>query len=369
MKNFLRDKKQFFYPLLGLAVGWAMLTGAFPSAAYAQTSTPTATLTPTITEAPSDPFVIPTRGTNPEDFECPEGYPEGWLTVTPSSLWDIVCSQCFISATGTPEPATSTPTPGAGTPTVTPVTPTATVGPYYYAGGEWIHPFDIVHTAGGGYWVIKEWEMNMSDYLTGIVYKFSGGGGGLQIKPMAASPVSLFYGDTSFSVYDAEAKVCICEWSGSCVWMFEAAHIYDCDYTTNMAYWNQPVGAGVRNVEWQVGYVGSRTYSMDYIQPVYYGVPSGPTPTPMPTAIPVDSYCSVIDPGEQQEEDFLWSGITWGASYCIDIGPYVLFDIPHVAHICVQNISMGYVYVFGIKVLLDIILYVFGGVMIVRMIT
>jgi len=108
---------------------------------------------------------------------------------------------------------------------------------------------------------------------------------------------------------------------------------------------------------------------------VISNVPFEPTPTPTvtPTASPL-GYCQSVS---NVESGFSWSGITYGETYCQDIGPYGGFDFngltanpigafPWIAHLCLQDVSFGNAVIFDVEISLEVVLYILGIVAIIR---
>ncbi|MCJ7696509.1 MAG: hypothetical protein MUO40_13950 [Anaerolineaceae bacterium] len=83
---------------------------------------------------------------------------------------------------------------------------------------------------------------------------------------------------------------------------------------------------------------------------------------------------AIVSEGDEEINDsaFDYDGLTFGAIYCVDLGPYeysilgVEIDIPHIAHICVQEVGIGTITVFGVDVSLDIFIAFLGLAWVVR---
>jgi hypothetical protein len=99
----------------------------------------------------------------------------------------------------------------------------------------------------------------------------------------------------------------------------------------------------------------------------FYAVPLPPvtpTVTPTATATHIASYCEITD--SVGSIAFSYSGLIFGAAHCVDVGNWsvsilgIAIDIPWIAHLCFQDVTLGTVILFNVVVSLDIIAYVLG---------
>jgi len=143
---------------------------AMPRLVYAEELTPTPEPTLDWQSAFSTP--LPNEVKNDE---CPPGYPLGWLTVTPSAMWELYCSHCITGSLWTPVPtitptydplATSTPIPTM-TPTYGPtLTTTNDWRDDYFEGQE----FERTFTADGNKAITyQNWAIYVSQWDTELV--------------------------------------------------------------------------------------------------------------------------------------------------------------------------------------------------------
>ncbi|MCD4735609.1 MAG: hypothetical protein K8R53_06165, partial [Bacteroidales bacterium] len=82
----------------------------------------------------------------------------------------------------------------------------------------------------------------------------------------------------------------------------------------------------------------------------------------IPTSGEEDFVCdSIIGESEEAQDEygFDYTGIVFGSTFCINVGPYeyeilgVSIDIPWIAYICVQELSLGVATVFGVDISFD----------------
>lgn len=351
---------------------FALFFFATPPPAHADTPTPTTdpNVTPTMTSKPLVDMSTPTPASYNFDGACPDGEPAGWLTVTPSSLWLQQCTHCLITpvVTSTPPPPTPVPTwDGIGaSPTPAP-TSTPTLHPTLAA----TPPVSLTcnNTCELSCEQLNDWTVRYD--LTGwegsyCSYNF----------PEYAHISDLYilheghiraYGTTGNDY-----------WS----WWFKGAALENSVYTLLAddhgpptgttpywvdVYWEGEFHAGdiVRIDQYgKFGWYKADVWESGYI--IFSAVPltSQPTPTPAPT--PSLSYCSAVDGGVDDGEIFGYTGLEFGSIYCADLLPFHVsilgldITIPHFAHICLQNVSAGDVYIFGMRIPLDSFLYALG---------
>ena len=89
-----------------------------------------------------------------------------------------------------------------------------------------------------------------------------------------------------------------------------------------------------------------------------------PTPAPTVTPGPGDSgFCGSVEPVTPDNEIFGLTGLELGNIVCVDLLPIDIkiltleISVPRFAHICFQDVSFGYAYVFGMKINLTAPLY------------
>jgi hypothetical protein len=374
-----------------------------PTVALDGTSTPA----PTVTITAPAPY-IPSVETPviPDNFECPLGLPAGSGITTPDSTWMLLCSQClttpfptstFIASpvptwdgTGTP-PATSTITPTA-TVTVTPtITPTPTGG----VSGLSCSDRDSPNANGDGDYSCEV----VGDHLH-IEFAYSSGGYAPSWATFFNTTDDMWDG-TQYVTMDMHSHILISFSGGdsdkNVRWFFserfanwppygydlEDNHYgsmgnLDVDYDRTVTALlendghSNPTAVGITlsfgDVQQWFGYYD--VWASDH-------VPTPETPTVTPTAEPTleGSYCAVIH--NDGDAGFSWTGITFGDTYCFDIGPYDGFDFggltapaygafPWIAHICFQDVDLGTITVFLVSISLSTIAYVLGIMMIIR---
>jgi len=95
--------------------------------------------------------------------------------------------------------------------------------------------------------------------------------------------------------------------------------------------------------------------------------PVNPFAPPVPTATPYpDVFCGSIEPEVDDTKIFGFEGLEFGAISCVDLLPYEIsilgvdLSIPHFAHICFQDVSLGSAYIFGFEIDMDAPLYALG---------
>jgi len=360
------------------------------------TSTRYATLTPGGPTVTAPPFGAPTEATrsaNPNDFTCPVGPPTGWLTQTPSASWLILCGQCLnpdgswpnLTATPTVAPTvyrTSTlgPSPTNGpsptatkTPTATVTrTPTVTFTPTkVYTSVDFIPPLAqwLGVSPGAGvqstYWGPIDMgsgntlqAYNGSTYATWSVACHTAGSDALEIALCVS----------------ANGSTCI----GTTRLRFSCGALEGRDRSlSGDTYWTANDGPG-RYLLGKVTTTGTSGQWGVYAATVYNIQVQWPltTPTVTPTAPPIlSNYCTSVD--SSAENDFSYSGIILGPAQCLDIGPYSIsipilgldIDLPWLAHVCLQGVTLGSVFIFGLALSLDVAVVLMALVFGIRMIT
>jgi hypothetical protein len=370
------------------------------------TSTPEATTT--VTAPPAyQPQILSTQDLG--DLSCPPdgSNPVGWGTVTPSSGWNLLCSQCVSQSewatstpadTATPNPtyvyltqaACQTAAPGGepcitSTPTVTPLsTTTMTSTPssnIVFTGGS------LVSTGSVYFSDTAEFQRTWSRVLTSDLVTFSGYVG---IRDASTTRWDNRLVDFQ-TTYTGSGYV---YWNADFVESHENATLnsvslilHDNDGDEIIDLINNPIGSAYLSSSGTIFYrlsYNSKNPFMSYSIPaaeftdngtVISNVPFEPTPTPTvtPTASPL-GYCQSVS---NVESGFSWSGITYGETYCQDIGPYGGFDFngltanpigafPWIAHLCLQDVSFGNAVIFDVEISLEVVLYILGIVAIIR---
>jgi len=322
----------------------------------------TSTVTASITSAPA---YVPTiiDPTYPSDFACPEdGTVDGYGTTTPSLFWELNCSQCVITALVSSTPyvptVTGTPPTTTNTPPISP-TVTATVE-------STLVPNNLTFTS------------------------WTAGSGGLVPSYSCYTYHNGFYCDFAFptptnrrTLYQSVLTFARNGWGGNVYVVFDAAaggnfwyeHPRTVAFDWNLGDGSYPsVGSGVtEHGSYTLGssavidtYQWSKAEDGQYVTwfgTVYYQPqPILPTPVPVtPTGTP-SGYCESVDGSTGGDSAFTWTGIEYGVAQCLDIGPYevdilgIAIDIPWLAHLCLQEISIGVITAFNVVVTLDVII-------------
>jgi hypothetical protein len=318
------------------------------------TPTPTSTNTPTVTPVSTEFWQYNTPTLIPGSYDCPDGYPDGWGTVTPNSVWNLLCGQCIGG--------------GDPYPTLTPA-PTATGGPTPTAIPESVYYIDSEYYVYGC--VYPEHARGEVDAYT-MICSIENSGSVVNYYGWFEEVVEV--GDTpSFRVFtDVDAPD---PWFYLYAMGEGGSPQYElCGGANCMDNCNPPDGCtfsispgtmidGIRIYSSGTWHPGPKNL---WVNAVYaYGV-AGEEPTP--TATPADSYCYQVD-GSEESASFGWSGLTFGSESCLDIGPYEPLEIPHLAHICFIPFGMGSLDIFGVTVLLDVVLVVLAAILAIRWVT
>lgn len=330
---------------------------------------------------------------NPANTTCPTGLPLGWGTVTPDALWLMLCGECLGSltpratgiATGTPVPCPTIMSGGtavACSSTATPVvTGTATpplgcAGMTMTAAPPGSTPYTTPTLSGVTISFVSSTKNTNNDcsgsyveeaYLNGVEIDFNqncspgGVGNSLvdQTYHVAASAYTTFYlhaviinalGGTDFDNVRIDQGVC-----NPCV----SSATYDTTALDN----EPPFGFGISSD------LPVRSSSNGQFDGSIYILPQPFVPPPCLDAtatpgIPGTSYCDSLYGGDS---GFGYGGITLGPETCFDIGPITWSDflpsffslipvpnVPWVAHICLQDMDLGTVEVFGVYLNLTI---------------
>ncbi|MCD4760068.1 hypothetical protein K8R33_04215 [archaeon] len=357
---------------------------------FADTPTPYPTTTPNYTAEPGyQPDVaegLPNIGDN---FSCPVGGIEGLGSCTPAPLWLFHCEHCI-----------------GGLPTVTPViTPTPQATPFpgnedsivtfasqcefkLNGEGEYIYVPDVSED----YIDDETVNCSYSQFLSRTVYGRS--------DPTNQDYVVTFYVDYDLYVSAGGAPYCGYNREFRLYFINHYAdsvdiNVYDVETDTLLDY-REDLTSGqkfylvlgtsgnceVLDEDWELAIeyivngsastsqdVGVYDYKTSYwmsglltrivnfrFERNYY-VPEGEEEE--------SSYCDeVVCQGETGFEEFGFShsGLAYGNTYCLDLGPvvYEIFgfgiNIPWIAHICFQQIGLGDVLLLGVNLSLDIVL-------------
>jgi len=325
-----------------------------------------ATVTSTVTAPPAYVPTISTAPTYPSDFSCPSGPISGWGTVTPSTYWSANCSQCVVTPlwTSTAQPAaTVTGTPPTATPVTSTPTPSATTTPtpiYTQSATTYTYvSFTSSYTGA---------TMSCETYYNGLKCQFY-----FPTPPNARtqySPVLTISAPSNSTAYIVSDSVA----TGK----FWYANPDIDNYSMGLSTGTYPAtGTGVsvhHTYSKSVGTSFGLTFhtSKDtnqssfwggtvYIQPqAVFPTPIPVTPSVTPTGTP-SVYCAAVDGSTSGDSGFSWTGIEYGASACIDIGPEEIsilgvdIGFPHLAHLCLQEISIGIMVIFGVTIALDVV--------------
>lgn len=341
------------------------------------TQTPTVTIT---SQGAYVPTIQPTMAA--DDFACGTGTPVGYGTVTPDGLWSVLCSSC-MPLEGL---ETSTPNPTSYTPTVTgtPPTPTSTpnTGPA------------LISCGSRGDNGVSCTEIDA--YTVRLTIVSSGSAQGIFWGSVESFDTATWYVELHSLVYT------VGQWYDTTIYpetslvggllddggMWYPPISYTSTYLGcggGCRYYDFNVGTYERVIEdvlpgdhlfWVFSRVGgSAWWDTNGMYAIISSVPTGGTATPTPG--PSGGYCTVVNGGgEPASEGFSWSGITYGSQYCFDIGPLDQWDwgivnlanigLPWIAHICLQEIDIGVIEIFGVSVSLLVVAYVVGIAWIIR---
>jgi len=324
-----------------------------PIIATAQEPTGTAT----ITSEPILKMTTPTPQTFDEDTSCSEdGTISGWETVTPSSYWLYQCSQCLVTLEGTSTavPPTAIPTwDGTGTPlpTLEPTaTPTPTETPFV--------PY-VIHC--GSTDCIQVDDYTAKRYCDGSVMSWSCS---LRVTSGWAHVSGSVEGVWTWDSYtnrDVGAKAEFYrKYIGTTTYTFPGA--FAKTGTIEIPYTTVPLSTNTTEESVSTRITGLGTGDDAWFEGWLYAY-GYPAPTPPPAT---DMYCASVDGEQDDGEIFGFTGIELGSTYCVDLLPWEIsilgvdISIPLFAHICFQNISLGSIYVFGLKLGLDGFVYALG---------
>jgi len=353
------------------------------------------TPTPSMTGVPGMMVTVRPTGTAISDISCPTGMPAQWLTKTPSTLWDLYCSSCVVSTlqslptanptiTRTPT-KTVTPSP-TSTGTITPLAPTVTGTPntsvsqymyivpggynhtYTYLGEEW--DFDTVLETGIPYGARRDYKAFLVNNLVTSTYKgvvdttlhvglSCGGTMYFYFNNRTLGNIVLLFDDeykTDSQIIAPMTEVLI------------KTHVYNSGWTGDIRRYfqvdvllpNYPDGEHEDfNYRWwyQLGCANSSYKVSNNFKTGEFDLASTPTPQP------AQSYCSVVEGDDADEDLFGFEGLEFGNKYCFDLGGWEFnalgleVNIPLWLHLCLQNLSFGVLTIFGVTFSIDTIFY------------
>ena len=356
------------YLLIVLAFLFFLASSVNASALAVETATPT----PTITTKPLIILSTPT----PFDLssDCPEdGIVDGWGTVTPSALWSAYCSQCIVTPywTSTAKPAPTWDGTGTPPPTETPtLSPSATFTPS--------------PTSDGGDYYLVSCSVSISQVGNGCGVAVDNSICELQNNDKTchclvdASTSSDGEGGTHSCRFGVNVDTERSDWynAASHIWWTSNVSSFN-SWTDYKSIWTRADGTYYVDT----GEVDARQ-TMGYRYQIYNDADTGgqmsvsgdayistdgsivSTPTPSPT--PDGNFCDTVQDENDTDPVFGYTGIEYGAMYCADLLPFdisilgVDMSIPHFAHICLQDVSIGTGTMFGMSIDLDVALFVAG---------
>jgi len=378
-------KRRVCLPYCLFLLIFLLVLGTKPSTVYAQEDTPTPTNYPI--------YVTPTPVS--DSFECPEGDPVGWGTVTPSARWMVNCGQCASGTYyewptldpniwGTPV-VTNTSEPIKQYSDVTVVNyynasdgvPEGSLEPVHYEqinvqGRHLSFPSWVVRSASPGYYKISlryEYHVQANNVWGTQIYMASTNGEAMPItvtfvegehqgEQVVINPNT----NTTFTIASGPPGL----WDGYFIIEVEV-----------------PQGKGANAWDFQfgaratTGFYDLITFKTDlwFQNSIWRGLD-----------LPVDSYCSTVEetyPGDEEDEPFQLPGINVGVADCVTmVGITVPLDWTDTVfatgwedwvlpdfEICFVPIDFGSLSIFGISVDLDLMALGMAGVVLIRLIT
>jgi len=303
-----------------------------------------------------------------ENYSCPEGMPEGYLTVTPSLMWSAQCGQCLSTALPTQTLDPSQPTP---TETPTPIVDVAFTHESFYShniGPEPYFWFDeesitydgvttprhvLVHAVGDGtnaYNDVYYWgDLEVDRTTEGEVYFWIDAG-------YSSFPIEVRYKAGS-----SEA-----EWSE---WSVNNNQHYEFMTTDDgLEGWKI-------HIQWRAyGNSGGGSINKNihiYFDVYDFGDPNDLNPTPTPEPDP-ESYCDEIV-GYENIEDY-WDIVpnpAVGPAECTGWQEYELtilgaeLTLPEV-ELCLVPITFGQLNIIGVIIDLDTIILAMTAALMIR---
>ncbi len=383
----------------------------------------------TVTPSPTWQPLFPSRTPRPTiNSACPEGLPDGWLTVTPSSKWMGYCGECVygeaVRPTGdwsdfevTPFPEEyithlgnctleelddgceiiSWPATGGvacqclGYPTPTPgITPTTTTEHYFINDV----PYDHVQIITSGINISATRPINTTGicgtnaYISAIGSKNNLWYGSYN----GTSYGEAWIGNNGYSKWklydtiggsDAQGIGYVCQ-STATLWEFETCSIFN-----NLTGWSSALALNLRtDMEISVGQYSQNGYAANEapeIKVLCYGIETqAPTATPDTGA----DYCAVVEARPEFLADEIGLSLpipVYGAGECVQIGGWSIdiswleaifpnlftFNMPDSLGVpgfilCIHPFLMGEFNLFGLMIDMDLLLYVTACIAIIR---
>lgn len=351
------------YVGLVFSLGVLSFGGASAVGAYQVTDTPTSTIT-------AQPGYIPSvMPTNSLDLNCGVGTPVSWGTVTPDSVWSVLCSHCMSTAIPSPTSlftVTPSPTLGVGTPSVTPSPTTTPVNGGCLAVGVGVVVADVNRT---GFVTCSVSPANVIECSGSVSWDFTGAGFANIDVPITfiGSPLIGYFEHDDFWEYGSGGSLSDITRPGIVYSFGTCEPVWNSGFNTsgscNLS--GAPMtGAFLRWVVYQ-----DSEPDTDYTFSTKWSINGNCLAvTPVPTA--VSPYCTVVNGGGGIPDDgFAFDGITFGSTACFDVGPIPTWDfgflvvnvnIPWIAHLCLTNVDLGVIQAFGVSVSLLTLSYVWG---------
>lgn len=373
---------------LVLPITWICFLFAYDFV-YAQepTNTPEPTITPTVLPG-YIPTILPPLSYAGETNICPDGVPQYYGVKTPSPLWMIKCAHCLPDYQGEGQPVIPTPE------------------GFYSEDDDFFT--ELIAGAGtkfklnGAGDVLTEFEPDLyySSYKTGIYSAWSNDGVYLKTtQPYLHYVNSMDLHYEFFNTPNAYAHNLKLGWK---IYNFSSDDIIVTIYSNDELNGSQyTIGAGLnRSIEFFSGYTNQQiNITRDhYLQFEVLNGGSIATSdvgvfdyassltcswsklmafvwTQYPVEVIPDSACdSITGEGEDGEEDygFTYDGITYGTTRCENLGPYdyeilgVVIGVPYIAYLCVQEIGLGTLALFGVVISLDAMAFIMMAAMLIR---
>lgn len=373
------------------------LVFALSGAVVVSAQEPTATITP----AGQDWLVTGTPMPSGGGFDCPEGNPSDWGTVTPDVWWMAMCGQCVQpsavpSATVPTSTGAVTITPSntaTGTRSPTPTnTATPTGGLYLYHTVLNLSPFDVTQDS---YWYGKGGSVYSPNPAWGVIFQVISSPSNT-VKRMKYETVygggakTNMWPDTS----DALATGVYCSVSqfiniGGMTGQQICSYLWPGGTYLGSSY--NSVGPGTVYVAFQARQ--SQAGNVRILGLIYKSSSGTPwvSPTsefPTVTAAPTNPHlCYQVMP-VSYTNDYAWDGIQYISGNCFDMGPvdigednplYSIWEtifgegsvpgIPWLAHVCLQLVTLGTIQIIGISINLDLVATGLGIFILIRWFT
>jgi len=345
------------------------------------TPAPTASLT-----APAG-YVPTVKAT--QNYGCGEGLPVNWGTVTPDPAWSLLCRACIpdesgdLSYTLTPVPGTITPTATGTPPTVTP-----TVTPVSGGCGSDLH-INPTYNLMWNYWLGSTTGIFVAEGSPVTCTKVSDStivcNGHREMDYGFPSGYGQLWTWIGFQTTPGTHIYTSIQWSGSAVPLVPTFGYCESGCTLDVPFddfiapadetYGEPYTGTTISLTHQRLFFGDtvgmgESVNYDFEIRISLGEaclddePADPTPTPAPSGL---IYCDIVNgEGTEALDDFGWSGVTVTYGSCFDIGPWEppfpsvsdFGGIPWLAHICMAEINLGVVTLFGVSLSLLMVAYV-----------